>query len=308
MKEKYLENKKCEICNQQDYKILYKWKKEQYNHNKYETCSWDGRQKINLRIVQCKNCGLIYTNPSFKEKNLNLIYPPNIIPNQIKKPKKNKKIKSLIKIILKHKQSGTLLDIGTRYGFFPYFAKKHGFDSYGIEYNPEAVKKGKKYFKKIYEGSSFNLEKVLKKNKLKKPNIVVMDDVLEHLVHPKEDVKKISKIQKKGDILVSRQMNYNSLGRKLFKRHWYYFAPAAHQFYFDEKSVKKLLKQTNYKLIKIYKMNLLKNFILTIFFRIPVIILINIYYYFKKNKKTSYLIKRMRSYDDMFTIVAEKLN
>lgn len=49
--EKYLESKKCEICWEKSYNILYKWNKWFYNHKKYETCSWDWRENIDLQFI-----------------------------------------------------------------------------------------------------------------------------------------------------------------------------------------------------------------------------------------------------------------
>ena len=219
----FLESKPCAICGSGEYRVKYSWPKKFYNREKYETCSWDGRQDIPLQIVSCTSCGFIYTNPSFKEKNLELIYPGDIIdktlsPENLFNPK-NKKFNSILKIAKQYKKSGVLMDIGTRFGALPKIATdRYGYQGYGIEYNPASVEYGKKYFSNIYEGTITTLLGLTKK--LKRPEIIVMDDVLEHLVYPNRDFDIIQTIQTKGDIIIMRQMDYNSLGRKLFGKSW----------------------------------------------------------------------------------------
>jgi len=311
----FLEYKDCIICGSSNSTVLYSWKKEYYKHSKYETCSWDGRKKILLNIVKCAECNLVYTRPSFTQEYLHLVYPRDIIPKEEsvgKMFKSNEKYASLIDIILRHRKKGTLLDIGTRYGVFPWLAEKYGFDAYGIEYNLEAVKSSRKYYKNIFHGSSRNIEEIIEVNELEEPNIIVLDDVLEHLVNPTIELGIFSRIQDKGDFLVLRQMDYNSLGRKLYRKNWYYFQPAAHQFYFDKKSIENLLNQFDYKIVKIYKMPLIKNLLRTIY-KNCYKSMITIYKNYCKNRKESYrqskplyLINRLASYNDMFTVVAIK--
>lgn len=300
----FLEYKNCVICGSSDSKVIYSWESEYYQHSKYETCSWDGRQKIPLSIVMCRKCNLVYTKPSFSQEYLSLVYPKDLIPKEEnigEKFKSNRKFTSLINIILKHKKRGVLLDVGTRYGVFPWLAEKYGFQTFGIEYNPQAVKRGKKYFKNIFHGSSRDIREIMEKNKLEKPDIIVLDDVLEHLVDPTVELEIFSEIQVKGDILVLRQMDYNSLGRKLYGRDWYYFQPAAHQFYFTKKSIERLLNKHNYRIEKTYKSSLVKNLPLTV------------YKNFCKRRRNLegqlrplYLTKRFASYNDMFTVIAVK--
>ncbi|MFW6046677.1 MAG: class I SAM-dependent methyltransferase [Candidatus Woesearchaeota archaeon] len=301
-----LEEKSCEICGSNDFSVLFSWPREYYPHVKYETCSWDGRQKIPLNIVTCSCCGLVYTRPSFKEEKLNLVYPEDIIPEDIKSNfVEDKKNISLLKSITKYRKKGTLLDIGCRYGAFPWLASKKGFNAYGIEFNSASVEKGRHYFSNIFEGTPFNLENVLKKNNLRRPDIVVMDDVVEHLVHPKKDLRKIFDAQKIGGIIVLRQMDYNSLGRRLFGKRWYYFQPAAHQYYFDKEHLVKLLSDVGYETLEVKRRNVLVNLLFTV--------LKFIHNSMKRKPKSgtknriSYLTKRLKSYDDMFTIVAEKI-
>lgn len=235
----YLETKACAICSNDSFKLVYSFPDNYYDRKKFETSSWDGRVSFSPHIVTCSKCGLVQTNPSFKESSLDLVYPEDRIKkiDVSKEFSFTKKYDELLKILTKYKKNGSLIDIGSRYGVFPWHAKKfYNFDSAGIELNKACVKEGNRFFKNIVSGGVLDIPKALKLLNKKKVNVITMDDVLEHLVHPLRDLNFISKYQNKGDIIIMRQMNFDSLGRKLFGRHWYYIQPAAHQYYFTKKN------------------------------------------------------------------------
>ncbi|MEZ5334874.1 MAG: class I SAM-dependent methyltransferase [Methanolobus sp.] len=302
-----LEIKSCELCDSNDFQLIYEWPPEYYSHKKFETCSWDGREEITLNIVKCNHCGLVQSRPSFKEEYLHKVYPEDIVPVNVNIETvfgmRHRKYKSLLNIISRHISEGTLIDVGSRYGVFPWMANKlYGYNSYGLEYNSEAVKLGKQKFGNLHQGTVDDLPKFIAEHGIINTEIIVLDDVLEHLVHPARDIQKISQIQRKGNFLFLRQMDYDSFGRKLFRKNWYYFQPAAHQFYFNEKSIKDLLNNNDYEIVKIYRPNLITNIFMT-----PVeMIYMKIRRFLENNKKDLYLTKRLKMYDDMFLVVAQK--
>jgi len=188
MKTNVIEYKKCIICTSNEPKIVYSWKKNYYNPDKYETCSWDARYNLAFNIVRCKKCKHMYTYPSIKKEFLSNVYPQDLINNNVKPSelKSDKKFLPIINIISKYKDSKNdlIVDIGTRYGTLPYML---------------------------------------------------------------------------------RQMDNDSLGRKLYRKKWYYYQSAAHMHYFDRRSLENLLKKYGYKIILIQKPSFFRN--IQLFFR-----------------------------------------
>ncbi|MCK4996956.1 class I SAM-dependent methyltransferase [Candidatus Pacearchaeota archaeon] len=302
--EKFLEKKECEICGNNSFKIIYSWSSEYYSHKKFETCSWDGRKKIPLQIVKCRNCGLVFSLPSFRENFLNTVYPEDFVSKSESSVDEffynnDKKSLSLIRKISKIKKDGVLLDIGTRYGSLPWVAKKNGFESYGIDLNKKSIEIGRKRFKNIYNGTINDIQKLINEKKIKNPEIIVMDDVLEHLVHPLQNLKTLAKIQRKNDLLVLRQMDYGCIGRKIFGKHWHYLQPAAHQFYFDWKSIGNLLEKSGYNIVFIRNEKSLRPLLSSIKSILTNIVKSN------GNKKL-YLVNRPRAWSDIFLVIALK--
>lgn len=258
----FREHKPCLNCEKSDYNKVYQWEKNYYDHKKIETCSWDGRQSIDLQVVKCNNCQLVYTNPAFKSEHLDMVYPADLDDDQ--DDNKNlpfkKKWTELANIISSHLKEDTIIcDIGTRYGQFPDFLKKKGYNAFGIDLNPTFVSIGQSKNFPIYEGRIESLQQICKKLELKRINAFVLDDVLEHLCYPRKELEILSSYQQSGDFLFLRQMDYNSLGRKIYGKNWYYFQPAAHMVYFSEETIKPFLDKLGYEVLEIKKSTILES-------------------------------------------------
>ena len=67
----------CAICQNSNYKILYK---PNFDIKKVDYNIFSARRlpdKIHYRIVKCKKCGLIYSNPIFAVSYTHLTLPTN---------------------------------------------------------------------------------------------------------------------------------------------------------------------------------------------------------------------------------------
>lgn len=313
--EEFREYVNCRFCGSDDYEVVYEWPSNYYDHSKYETASWDGRQQVPLRICKCNKCRLVYSNPSFKEEYLDLVYPEDIVPSldnvtseddffDLLNFKKYEDIYEIVKQYLRSQSNATILDIGTRYGGLPYYFREQNYNSYGLELNERSVELANKFgLDYIYKGTLSDLRNYFGGLLPKDLDCVVMDDVLEHLVNPLEDIQAISNCQEEGDILVMRQMNWNSLGHKLFGKEWYYLQPAAHMSYFTPKTAKELLKKCGYDNFKVHQKDNLLNTILTVARNLKQLIF-GKREWIVENGKTMYLQERSKMYDDMFTIIA----
>jgi hypothetical protein len=139
----FLEEKKCDICGELEYKTVYQWPANYYPHDIYETASWDGRQLIDIKIVKCKNCGVLYTNPAFKELYLNLVYPDDLVEKNnldFNELLQDKKWADIIEYIKKYlpKTTSTIVDIGARYGILVKQLELIGYkNAVGVEFNKD---------------------------------------------------------------------------------------------------------------------------------------------------------------------------
>ena len=105
----------CDLCGQNDTKLLFTGKDKLYKKNGY------------FKVVQCNQCGLVYTNPRPTEETIQYFYPSNYSPYKeenvdwryIKIFSKNNqlmnKVKNDIKYMILNHIYGYPLDYSLRY-------------------------------------------------------------------------------------------------------------------------------------------------------------------------------------------------
>lgn len=172
-----------------------------------------------------------------------------------------------------------ILEIGCGEGDFSAQLVREGIETWGIEPNNISFKKSKKKLFKVIEGTIDE-----KLNEL--PNdyfdVIILNDVIEYLLYPWEDLKNLkAKLNEEG-VLVSSIPNVRyskNLFNFLFKKDWKYkddgILDITHFRFFTKKSVKSLFINSGYSVQKIKSINVTKSFL---FF--PFAILFNILFLF----------------------------
>jgi hypothetical protein len=256
---------RCNFCGTQQAKTLHHYPAGFYGHQAYVTYPWDGKQMVDLTIVQCPKCELIYQDPRFKPEFLGLLYTDSVDKNiDLEKAVRNHKFAPLIDLI---KQNCTFqkdilpisVDIGTRYGLLPEVLRRNGFNSYGIEYNPLCVEAAAiSGFKNVFQGTIDNLDDVMSRAGVSHINMVTMTDVIEHLLDPLGDLIKLSAYQSAGDYMVIQTVDIGSVGYKIFGS-WWYHIHGQHTYYFDEKSMRMYFEKIGYTVDAVLKVKRLNN-------------------------------------------------
>ena len=119
-----LEKIKCNICNFDDYEIIYPSLYSE-KENVVELFKSSGDEPSKDQIVKCKNCGLIYVNPRITPEKIIEGYSEGSDEKFISQAQQREKtFNRSLKIIEKYLQKGKLLDIGTAGGSFLAAAKK----------------------------------------------------------------------------------------------------------------------------------------------------------------------------------------
>lgn len=251
------EQKRCTVCGENTHITLYSWEPNFYDHEKFETCSWDGRQSLSLTIVQCTNCAHVYTSPAFRPVDLGLVYPADIVPDDTDSVWKNLTAKKYVEFahtVAKFFPRGSVVcDVGTRYGGLPKQLINFEMQAFGLEYNTMAVERALQFANPVAQGTVDDIESAAKSFGYSQIDVVTMDDVSEHLAYPDKDFRHIFNTLRSGGGLVTRQMNIDSVGHKLYRRDWYYLQPAAHMNYFSPSTLGRLLETIGFKVIAVEK-------------------------------------------------------
>ena len=229
----------CPVCNSSNFVSLFK--------------------KNGFNINRCDTCGLVFVNPRLSEADLNSYYSEKFFKGEIKLPGRQTKnylegissytgrSKKLLSSLSKYRSSGTLLDIGCGLGYLMEQAKICGWKTMGLEISDFAVDICRKKGLIVKKGTIGNVK--FPKNHF---DVVVAQDVLEHLFDPGGFLNEVNRIMKKNGYLVLEMPNNASLRRYAKGRDWLEYIPPLHLNFFDNKTLKKILEKHGFKVIKIY--------------------------------------------------------
>lgn len=266
---KYLEEINCEFCNAKEAIPLLTAK--DYYH----------KTKGTYKVVQCKKCGFVYTNPRPKPNKLSFFYPDNAgyynatIPymdgflQKLKKqvliqfynyPGKKSTIKRLFLLPLYiwlhrklkiqgyplFKEKGKVLDIGCSYGNFLYQLKTLGWTTKGIEMNQKAATFGRKQL-----GLDIETKRLEDFQPNTKYDVIMLRMVLEHLPNPKQIIKHCRQLLNDGGNIIITIPDFSGFESKIYKNHAYTLQVPTHFSHFTPRTITQLLDLNGFKEVKI---------------------------------------------------------
>lgn len=157
-----------------------------------------------------------------------------------------------------------VLEVGCGEGKFSSFLVERGIETWAIEPNPQSASSARNKLHKVFTGSIDEKLSELPENYF---DVVVMNDVLEHLTEPWEDIQKLKSKLKDQGVFVSSIPNVRyakNLFNVLFKKDWKYtddrILDITHYRFFTKKSIRRLFEENGYKVQKMKGINRTKSF------------------------------------------------
>ena len=238
-----LEKRLCPVCFSKKYSKFYK-------NNNYSKINTNGSiYRYKHILVICKNCNLVYSNPWLGHKNTKKLYSSSAIGSAFEQSEKAKKhfkcFKSFFPKKNCFKKNTNILEIGAATGSLLkninifYNLKKKNID--GIE-------PSRKLFEKLKNNNFFNIEnKFLNQiQPSKKYDLIIMDNVLEHIEEPKKSLKKVRSLMSNKSKLYIAVPN-------IFKYKNNFRDPFGHTINYYENNIKYLFQTSGFKIIKLKK-------------------------------------------------------
>jgi ubiquinone/menaquinone biosynthesis C-methylase UbiE len=210
-----------------------------------------------FKVVKCRNCGLVYTNPQPERKLIEEHYSEEYYKEWMEKQMERRipMWKRRIKKIKEYKSKGNLLDVGCGIGTFLRLAKQEDFEIFGTEISEYASR----YIKKKLRIDVFRADL----EELDFPpdsfDVLTMWHTLEHLPNPKAALEEINRILKRDGLLVIATPNLNNfITRVLYflakRKKLKLFSTRAkelHLYHFSTHTLASMLKETGFSIIKI---------------------------------------------------------
>lgn len=210
--------------------------------------------KNDFALIKCSTCGLVKVDnilEIFDVKNYDYYKNKTILSRQeLYNPINRKRYISLLMRLEQYRKNNTLLDIGCGEGQFLSAAEELNWQAKGIELAPYAVEICQKFDIQAVCGNFLQTD-----FRNDYYDIITMLDVLEHLTQPREFLIKAYNLLRKGGALLFTTPNFNCLNRLLLQRNWRWIHKE-HLFYFTPYTIKKLIKNINFKILEFKTKNI----------------------------------------------------
>lgn len=209
--------------------------------------------KDGFRYVQCRECGLVYVNPQLFQEEIERIYEIGFQSKSESKPAPTDFLsyQPVLQWAAPYRQNGRFLDVGCFKGHLLLAAQNQGWNVFGTEISEQAVEnarneQGLEVFLGALPEASYPDQHF---------DVVIMQDVIEHLDDPLGYLREIQRILRPGGGLYMDTPNFGSLTRFFLGKEWSIFFPW-HQFYFTAGTLNDMIQKAGLKTQKIECINL----------------------------------------------------
>ncbi len=143
------------------------------------------------------------------------------------------------------KGSGRLLDVGCNEGRGLFIYQRNGFEAEGLELNEPAAAEARK------RGFNVDTDPIEKLQPKDPYDIVVLSNVLEHSLDPKDMLTHVARVLKPGGQVWISCPNVDSWQCSVFGRYWINWHVPFHIVHFSQKTLTNILKETGFEIHEI---------------------------------------------------------
>ena len=144
------------------------------------------------------------------------------------------------------------MDVGCGDGYFLEVAKERGWNVYGTEFTDEAIEVCSNKKINIYKG-------ILNPQNFSglEFDVISSFEVIEHINNPKDEIKNIINLLRKGGVFYFTTPNFNSINRLYLKNKWSIIEYPEHLSYYTKKTISALLYSNGFekKYLKTHGLN-----------------------------------------------------
>jgi 2-polyprenyl-3-methyl-5-hydroxy-6-metoxy-1,4-benzoquinol methylase len=232
----------CNLCGSSDARVLFR--------------------KNTTDFMQCRQCGLEWVHPLPDMAKMHELYSSpkyystdNISQYGYSDYVRNKHLyvnlfNRRLDEILRHTdgQRGLLLDVGCATGVLLELARLRGWDVRGVDVSEYATRIARDY----YRLDAFTGELAEAAYPDEHFDVVVMDDLIEHVADPSALVEESHRILKPGGLLTLNTPNRAGVWHFLMGRRWFHYKQSEHTYFFSPKVIRALLKRHGFRVLDVH--------------------------------------------------------
>jgi 2-polyprenyl-3-methyl-5-hydroxy-6-metoxy-1,4-benzoquinol methylase len=231
----------CNLCGADDVTVRYPstigtevrgdWRAYRCTHSGY------GRH---YRIVQCRQCGLVYTDPRLNDRDIVETY--EVVEDPLYLEEREGRILTFehhlkpLERLTGPPNGRSLLDVGCYTGVFVEIAASHGWDAWGLEPSRWAADEAHRQGLQVVQGT-------LETADLPETcfDVVTMWDVIEHLTDPRRALEQTYRLLRPGGLVVLHTIDIDSLFARLMGARWPWLMEM-HMCYFSRRTLRAMLE------------------------------------------------------------------
>ncbi len=200
-------------------------------------------------VMRCRQCGLIFSNVTESDivHAYEIDYYKKIYPDY--ESDSNIHARNNIKLlhhIERYFSPGTLIEIGSAFGFFLDAAAKNKWKVFGFEKSEYASMIARTKYHQDVRTADF-----LDADIQCKVDLICMFDTIEHLLKPSLYIEKISKTLTKGGGLIITTGDISSMLARICGKNWRMVLPPLHVYYYSRKTITRLLERFGFEILSI---------------------------------------------------------
>jgi len=228
----------CNLCGSRNASVKYQGTTDQDTEKLLKSYCASGNFVSKETLVECNECGLVYTSPRLNREMILKGYTETEDPTYVSQAKgRILSFGQCLKAVEKYVKKGVVLDVGAAAGFFLKVAKDNGWKTYGIEPSKFLSDFGNKNYGVGITCGTVETCPVFPE----KMDVVTLWDVLEHTFDPKDVLNRCNRYLKDGGYIVVNYPNISNWMARLAGRN-YWFILSVHLYYFVPKTIKKMLE------------------------------------------------------------------
>ena len=204
-------------------------------------------EKDHMRIVRCRQCDLVFVNPTFDEAHYKSVYASQAYQDIVRDLGINsheyrvgrfgtERVRLMSEHLRVNGRAPRYLDVGCSTGFVVEAARDNGWEAIGIDLNPSAIEFGR--------SRGLDLRAVALEDAGFAPptfDAVSLFDVLEHLLDPRRTLRACADLLAPGGILFLYVPNFDSASRLLMGANAHFIWPTHHLNYYTPTTMRDLM-------------------------------------------------------------------